>query len=81
VVEIIYSDGDDFCRHDRHESFDTFARRGFAVEGWRAEDIAAKTEEFAVHNFGVKNLGVFLEPSNGSHKRGQPKTAARPLQG
>jgi len=31
------------------------------------------SKKFAVHDFGVKNLGVFLEPSNGCHKREQVK--------
>ena len=40
----------------------------FAVEGRRAKDIAAQPEQFAVHDFGVKNLVALLKSANGSHR-------------
>ena len=56
-----------FARHHRHQSFDTFARRGFFVKRRRAENVALQPEQFAVHHFGVENFVAFLEPSDGSH--------------
>ena len=54
-------------RHDRHQRLHAFARRRLAVERRRAENIATQTEQFAVHDFGVKDIIAFLESSNGSH--------------
>ena len=70
VIGIIQSDADDFRRHDGNQCLDAFARSGFAVERRGTENVAAQPEQFAVHDFGVKNFLALLKSANGCHKAG-----------